>query len=168
MRPVVTENGVECWSLSPSKYVQEAVKNCRKHLKENFDGKFTMPNNAPNAFPIDYEQQVDTTPGLNPDESLYHQFLIGIVRWLVEIGRVNILDKCSLLSSHLALLREGHMNTLLHLMRYLELNHNSRMFFDPIILLLMSRMLNPFRGLNSDYRLATVTHNRERKKLHTN
>ena len=28
-----TENGVWCWTMSPSKYVREAAKNCDTHLK---------------------------------------------------------------------------------------------------------------------------------------
>ena len=37
------------------------------------------------------------------------QELIGILRWAVEIGRVDILLEVSLLSSHLALPRVGHL-----------------------------------------------------------
>ena len=43
------ENGVCCWTLSPSKYVQEACKNCETFLKNNFDGKYSLPKMADNT-----------------------------------------------------------------------------------------------------------------------
>jgi len=131
LRSVVTANGVECWSLSPSKYVQEACKNCRQHLTENFDGKFALPKDAANPFPVNFEPQIDTSAELGPDEASYFQSLVGIMRWMVEIGRVDIAVECSLLSSHLALPRENHLHACIHVMRYLELHHNTRLFFDP-------------------------------------
>ena len=36
-------NGVWCWTLSPSKYIQEACKNCETFLKNNFYGKYYLP-----------------------------------------------------------------------------------------------------------------------------
>jgi hypothetical protein len=35
LRKVMLENGVEAWSMSPSKYVQEAVKNVKNYLQES-------------------------------------------------------------------------------------------------------------------------------------
>ena len=43
-------NGVWCWTLSLSKYVQEACKNCETFLKNNFDGNYSLPKMAPNPF----------------------------------------------------------------------------------------------------------------------
>ena len=43
-----------CWSLSPSKYVQEAVQNCQNHLKENYYGEYELTSNAPNPFLLGY------------------------------------------------------------------------------------------------------------------
>ena len=53
------------------------------------------------------------------------------MRWTVELGRVDIATEVSLHSSHLALPREGHLLTALHVMGYLCLKHNSRLIFDP-------------------------------------
>ena len=39
-------NGVRTWTMSPSNYMQEAVKNCHKHMKEHFDGKYKLPKTA--------------------------------------------------------------------------------------------------------------------------
>jgi hypothetical protein len=88
---------------------------------------------AVNPFSVGFEPQIDTSPELDEDVASYYHSLIGIVQWMVEIGRVDIGVEVSLLSSHLALPCENHMHALAHLMRYLEQHHNSMMFFDPTI-----------------------------------
>lgn len=68
---------------------------------------------------------------LDPDRASYYQSLIGILRWTVELGRVDISTEVSLLSSHLALPREGHLLAVLQIMAYLKAHHNTRLVFDP-------------------------------------
>ena len=53
------------------------------------------------------------------------------MRWMVELGRIDIATEVSLLSSHLAYPREGHLETALHIMSYLRQKHNTRLIFDP-------------------------------------
>ena len=50
---------------------------------------------------------------------------------MVELGRVDICTEVSMLSSHLALPRQGHLEALFHLFAYLKSHHNSEMVFDP-------------------------------------
>ncbi len=45
------ENGVWAWGLSPSKYVQEAVRNCTKYIGENLPKFYRLTRLAPNPFP---------------------------------------------------------------------------------------------------------------------
>ena len=44
---------------------------------------------------------------------------------MVELGRIDITTKISLLSSHLAHPREGHLEAALHVMGYFKQKHNS-------------------------------------------
>jgi len=125
------DNGVWCWTLSPSKYVQEACKNCETFLKHNFDGNYALPKHAPNLFVGGYRPEIDITDALDPDQASYYQTLIGVIRWKVELGRVDIATECSLLSSHLVYPREGHFECALNMMGYLKWKHNSHLFFDP-------------------------------------
>ncbi len=53
------------------------------------------------------------------------------MRWMVELGRVDIITEVSVLASHLALPREGHLEAVFHLFGYLKRKHNTRMIFDP-------------------------------------
>ena len=49
---------------------------------------------------------------------------------MVELGRVDITTEVSMLSSCLALPREGHLKQLFRMFAYLEKQHNSEMVFD--------------------------------------
>ena len=71
------------------------------------------------------------SPELNSTNAAYYQSLIGILRWIVELGRVDICLEVSMMSSHLALPREGHLDALYHIWAYLKKYHNTEMVFDP-------------------------------------
>jgi hypothetical protein len=64
------------------------------------------------------------------DASYYHT-LIGVLRWIVELGRIDIDVEVSMMSSHLALPREGHLKELYHIFAYLKVRSNAEMVFDP-------------------------------------
>jgi hypothetical protein len=63
--------------------------------------------------------------------SSFYQHLIGVLRWMVELGRVDIATKVSMLLSYLAYPREGHLEAAIHVMGYLRLKYNTRLAFDP-------------------------------------
>jgi hypothetical protein len=128
LRPIRLPNGVSAWSMSPAKYLQDAVRNVKEHLKK--DGA-SLPRRAATPFAAGYRPEVDTTPELDADAAWYYQSQIGILRWLVELGRIDIITEVSLLSSHLALPREGHLEAVYHIFAYLATKHNSRLVFDP-------------------------------------
>ena len=67
---------------------------------------------------------------MNAVDAAYYQSLIGVVRWMVELGRVDICTEVSMLSSCLALPREGHLSQLFRMFSYLEKQHNCEMVFD--------------------------------------
>ncbi len=56
--------------------------------------------------------------------------MIGQLRWAIELGRVDILFETSLLSAHLALPREGHLEQVLHIVGYLKSHKKMRILFD--------------------------------------
>ena len=61
----------------------------------------------------------------------YYQSIIGVLNWVVEIGRVDIITEVSKLASAMAMPREGHLDAAFHVFGYLSNHHNSRMVFDP-------------------------------------
>ena len=52
LKTVQMDHDVWCWYISPSKYVQEAVRNFQNHLKENLSDEYELISNAPNPFPL--------------------------------------------------------------------------------------------------------------------
>ena len=74
---------------------------------------------------------MDVSRELNEADAAYCQSLIGILRWMVELGRVDVCLEVSMMSSHLALPREGHLEQVLHIFAYLKKYHNSELVYDP-------------------------------------
>ena len=130
LRKVTLPNGVEAWSASPAKYVREAVKNIQEYLREDMPG-VRLPKKAASPFLRDYAPELDVTPPLSSEQASIYGSHIGILRWMVELGRVDIITEVSMLASHLAYPREGHFEALLHIYGYLKNKYNSRIVYDP-------------------------------------
>ncbi len=62
---------------------------------------------------------------------MYYQTLIGVLQWIVELGLIDIDCEVSMMSSHMALPREGHLKELYHIFAYLKAHANAEMVFDP-------------------------------------
>jgi ribosomal protein L31E len=130
LRKVRLTNGVEAWAMSPSKYVKDAVANAEIYLAENFGGRKLLKR-ASAPWPTDYVAELDTSKELNSTLASYYQSQIGVLHWMVELGRVDIITEVSTLASYMALPREGHLDAVFHVFAYLKIKHNSRMVFDP-------------------------------------
>ena len=82
-------DGVQCWTMSAQKYVAESVKTVEEALAEK---GLRLPSKCCTPLSTDYKPELETTPELKADGvQSYYQELIGILRWAVEIGRVDIL-----------------------------------------------------------------------------
>jgi hypothetical protein len=113
------------WGINPLKYVVQAVKNCQLHLTEKLNGKYLIPAKVDNPFPVDYDPSTDLSDILDPECSSFYQHLIGVMEWMMELGRIDIANEISMLSSYLACPHKGHLENALHVMGYLQLKHNS-------------------------------------------
>ena len=73
--------------------------------------------NKEESTPLTYSYNVDldNTRDLGTSEANNYQLQTGILHWMVELGRVDIMTKVSVLSSHLLMPREGHLDVILHL-----------------------------------------------------
>ncbi|KAG7345428.1 plant transposon protein [Nitzschia inconspicua] len=56
---------------------------------------------------------------------------IGVLRWIVELGRIDIITEVSSLASCLALPRKGHLEAVFHLYAYLRKKPNATIVLDP-------------------------------------
>ena len=61
----------------------------------------------------------------------YYLTIIGILRWIIELGRIDIINNVLLLSSHAALPREGHLDAAVHVMTHFAQRYNSRLVYGP-------------------------------------
>jgi hypothetical protein len=122
-------NGVECWCNSSHQYVKEAIKNTESYLK-----KHNLPmlrHKTLSPMENGYRPELDVTPELSPVEANYYQSQIGVLRWAVELGRMDITTEVSMLSSHNALPRKGHLNAIFRIYSYLKTKTNARLVLDP-------------------------------------
>ena len=127
---VSLENGVKAWSFSSAQYTQAAVKNVERFLDKR---KESLPKKAPAPFTSNYRPEIDISAELSPADAAYYQSLIGILRWIVELGRIDITVEVSMMSSMLALPRKGHLDQLFHIFAYLKQRYNAEMVFDPTV-----------------------------------
>ena len=118
------------WVNAVCQVFKSAVDNVELYLKKR--GK-ALPARVSTPLSSNYRPELDTSEELNPDDAAYFQSLIGILRWMVELGRVDVCTEVSMLSSHLALPREGHLQELFHIFGYLKKHHNAEMPFDPTL-----------------------------------
>ena len=86
VRKVQFENGVNAWAFSSSQYVQTAVMNAEAYLKSEDSKCWKMPIKADTPIATTYRPELDVSRELNVADAAYYQSLIGILRWIVELG----------------------------------------------------------------------------------
>ena len=121
------ENNVLCWAMSSDKYCAAAVTNVSNNLEKK---GLKLPSKCITPLSNGYRPELDVTAELKADGVQYYQELVGVLRWAVEIGRVDILLEVSMMSSHLALPREGHLEQVIHMFGYLKAHKKFRLLFD--------------------------------------
>ena len=104
------------------------MKNIKESLAKQ-DAKLPARANTP-LYP-NYCPEIDVSGELQPAEAAYYQSLIGILRWIFKLRRVDICCEVSMMSLHLALPCEGHLKEMFHIFAYLRKYHNYEMVFNP-------------------------------------
>ena len=110
-----------------NQYVEAAVKNVTEYLKKRGEG---LAAKAVTPMTSGYRPEIDIKPELGEEDAEYFQSLIGVLRWIVELGRFDINVEASMMSSHMEIPREGHIQELLHVFAYLKKHMNTDMMFD--------------------------------------
>ena len=62
------------------------------------------------SLPGSYQLECELKPVCDVSNARLCASLIGILQWLVELDRVEIIYEVSMMSSHTTMLREGHLN----------------------------------------------------------
>ncbi len=80
--------------------------------------------------PTDFHPEIDTTDFLDVEDTALYQSYIGILRWAVELGRVDIAHFASTMAKFNATPRQGHLTAVVRCMGYLKKHIRSRIVFD--------------------------------------
>ena len=115
------------WAMSADKYCKRALAEVETELEksgEKLKSKVTTP------IADGYRPELDATPELDARRANYYQGLIGILRWIVELGRIDITTAVSHMSRFMANPREGYLKQTLHIFTYLKKYDKSAIVFD--------------------------------------
>ena len=126
-------NGKEVWSMTCVDYLKGAIKNVDNMLEESNTALKTF-GNGHRPYESSYKPEIDVSQLLSPELINKYQQLIGMLRWSIELGRIDIHVEVSCLSQHLCAPREGHMQAAFKIFRYLQKNlpkNPGRLAFDP-------------------------------------
>jgi hypothetical protein len=67
-----------------------------------------------------YRAELDATPKLKSERTTYFQGLIGVLRWIVDLGRLDIMVAVAMLSNHLMAPRQDHLKQCFHIFAFLN------------------------------------------------
>lgn len=132
MEKVQLQDGSVAWSMNCVEYLQGAISNVDNLLKE-YNSSLKAYGDGKRPYPSSYRPEMDVTSELDAELMSRYQQFIGILRWAIELGRVDILTEVSCLSQHLASPREGHLHAVYKIFRYLQKNMSNnpgRLVFD--------------------------------------
>ena len=83
-----------------------------------------LPTIATTPMSANYIPELDTSPELGKQDVTFFQECIGMLQWIINIGRVDILTEVYILSSHKELPIQGHIEAVMLIFGYLKKNQN--------------------------------------------
>ena len=134
------DNG-EFWTMSGEKYVKTAVSNLEDVLTSR---GHRLPTKCYTPLSNNYKPELDTSQELKADGVVEYQELVGVLRWAVELGRVDINLEVSKMSSYLASPRIGHLQQIYHIFGYLKQKPKRKLGFDPTEPLISEKMFKEY------------------------
>ena len=93
------------WAIESTSYVKKAIADLEKELGE---ADFRLLPNAKTPLASGYRPELDLSAELGSKQLNYYQGLIGVLRWICKIGRINVLMPVSLMLRYLVWARQGH------------------------------------------------------------
>lgn len=150
IRQVHFDDGTFAFTMSSQSYVKNAVKNIKDRLNDDglrFNTKLSsIEFSAKQPFSsTEYRPELDTSAECNEDQTQFYQNVIGILRWLVELGRIDIAYEVSILSGYLAMPRTGYLQQALYIVKYIDIHSSNELTFDPQEYFINSELRNEAR-----------------------
>jgi hypothetical protein len=122
----------ETWAraMSSDTYIKSAIETIETYLKRCNEKQLKSKTSC--AMPSGWKPEVDVTDLLLEDDAAFYQSQIGVLRWAVELGRIDVATEVSMLVAFSAAPRQGHLAAVLHVYAYLKAHKWSRLVLDPI------------------------------------
>lgn len=135
-------DGRVVWSTSPLTDIRNAVKTVEQLLTEDGEG-YKLRSNTKNPLPLGYRPELDVTEELGDTLALRYLQLVGILRWKIELGLIDINLKVALMSQYQALPRLGHLKAVYHIFAYLKsYEKKGRLTYNPKSLQIDETVIN--------------------------
>ena len=115
------------WAIGSQEYVKEAVRIVKLWLKNK--GMY-LKTKASGVLPSGYRPELEASELLDENDGHFYMQAIGILRWIVELGRIDICGEVSMMSSYTTAPRSGHLDAVLHMFSYLNTHGRSRIVMD--------------------------------------
>ena len=110
------------WCIGCKKYLLEALRRVEEMFGAISKESTPLPSND--------HPEMDTSDPLKPEEHRKFQMLIGMLNWLVSIGRFDVAYAVSLMARFVACPRQGHLKRAIRIFGYLKKYPNKRIRVD--------------------------------------
>ena len=117
--------GMDTWCMSARDYLEKAIP----VIEERF-GPLKQNNKITTPLPKDYHPELDNSTFLDDEHIEMYQSYIGVLRWAVELGRIDLSHAASLMARFAAAPRTDHLTHLLGVFAYVKKHLQSRLVFD--------------------------------------
>jgi hypothetical protein len=117
----------QVWAMSPQEYIRRAIQEveCKLALDNSY-----LPKKVQTPLSNGYRPELNFSIELDSQRTNYYQGLIGVLRWIVELGRMDIIVPVTMLSRYLVSPREGHLQQVYHIFAYLKQFNRAMLVFD--------------------------------------
>ena len=122
------ENGEQCWYMGSDQYVAEAIRNVSSWLEGRGQA---LKSKVAAVLPSNYRPELDVSPLCNAEDHSTYMQHIGILRWAVELGRIDIATEVSMMAAYAAAPRQYHLMALMHIYAWLKSHNRSKVVLDP-------------------------------------
>ena len=145
-----TDDGSVASRLSCYDYLTNAVQQVKDEFAK-VDLTLKQFETGLRPYPSNYRPEMDINQVLDEEKTNRSQQLIGILRYAIELGRIDILTEVNCLSQHPAEPREGHLIAVYKIFKYLSLrlkNSRGRIVFNGKSIVIDSAILMISIGKN--------------------
>jgi len=100
------------WAIGSKEYLIESLRVVKQRITPL---NLTLKSKVSSALPSGYKPELDSSDYLDDDTTVLYMQLIGILWCLVELGRIDICVKVSMMSSYSCMPRVTHLYAVLHM-----------------------------------------------------